>query len=158
MLFGELGFIVTLNFAFFLTLTAFFMQALPIFVLSFSGVVALALGMALFFVSNLMIFGHAKQGYAQGKKLGLALKLGINNNVLKIVDISAITLILALVVCFVGGVYAQSFGIALAICAAMNLLTSLAMNKLFTKWYVRINSKDAKKVRVTREEDINELD
>lgn len=157
-LFGELGFIVTLNYAFFLTLTAFFMQALPIFVLSYSGIVGLGLGIVLFFMSNFIIFSSAKKGYAEGKKIPLAVKLGIKNNALKIVDISVISIIASIVLYFIGGVYVQSFALSLAICSALNLLTSLALNLLFTKWYTRINSKNAKKLRFTREENISELD
>ena len=157
-MFGELGWIVSLCFAFFMTLTVFFMQAIPIYVLSFSGVIGLVLGMVIFFISNFIIFKAAKDGYAEGKKIPLAIKLGINNNVMKIVDISVVAIIFAVGAYIIGGVYAQSFAMALAICAALNLLTSLAMNKMFTKWYTRINTKDAKKLHFTREEHINELD
>lgn len=155
--FGELGFITLLNYAFFLSITAFLMQAMPIFILSFAGIVGLFVGILLFFISNLIIYNSAKRGYAEGKKIPLAIKMGINNNVLKIVDISVVTLIASFVMYFVGGVYVQCFAITVAICAALNLLTSLAMNKLFTKWYTRINSKNAKKLCFTREEHVNEL-
>lgn len=157
-LFGELGLIITLNYAFFLTLTAFFMQALPIFVLSYSGIVGLGLGIVLFFMSNFIIFSSAKKNYAEGKKIPLSVKLGIKNNALKIVDFSVIAIILAIVLYFIGGVYVQSFALALGITSALNLLTSLALNMLFTKWYTRINPKDAKKLRFTREDNISELD
>ena len=157
-MFGELGWIVSLCFAFFMTLTVFFMQAIPIFVLSFSGVIGLVIGMVLFFISNLIIFKAAKDGYAEGKKIPLAVKLGINNSVMKIVDISVVAIIFAVGAFIIGGVYAQSFAMAIGICAALNLLTSLAFNKLFTKWYTRINTKDAKKLHFTREEHVNELD
>lgn len=157
-MFGELGWIVSLCFAFFMTLTVFFMQAIPIFVLSFSGVIGLVIGMVLFFISNFIIFKAAKDGYAEGKKIPLAVKLGINNSVMKIVDISVVAIIFAVGAFIIGGVYAQSFALAIGICAALNLLTSLAFNKLFTKWYTRINTKDAKKLHFTREEHVNELD
>ena len=157
-MFGELGWIVSLCFAFFMTLTVFFMQAIPIFVLSFSGVIGLVIGMVLFFISNFIIFKAAKDGYAEGKKIPLAVKLGINNSALKVVDISVVGMIFAVGAYVVGGVYAQSFALAIGICAALNLLTSLAFNKLFTKWYTRINTKDAKKLHFTREEYVNELD
>ena len=157
-MFGQLGFIVTLNYAFLLTLSAFFMQALPIFVLSYSGVVGLGLGIILFFMSNFIIFNSAKKSYAEGKKIPLSIKLGIKNNALKIVDISVIAIIASIVLYFVGGVYVQSFALGLAILSALNLLTSLALNMLFTKWYIRINSKDAKKLHFIREDNISELD
>jgi preprotein translocase subunit SecD len=134
------------------------MQALPIFVLSYSGIVGLGLGIVLFFMSNFIIFSSAKKNYAEGKKIPLSVKLGIKNNALKIVDFSVIAIILAIVLYFIGGVYVQSFALALGITSALNLLTSLALNMLFTKWYTRINPKDAKKLRFTREDNISELD
>ncbi|MBR5012918.1 MAG: hypothetical protein IKY15_03150, partial [Clostridia bacterium] len=112
----------------------------------------------LFFVSNYIIFNSAKQGYAQGKKLPLAIKLGLSGNTLKVVDISVVSIIFAVAVYLIGGVYAQSFAFALAIASALNMLVSLAFNKLFTKWYTKINTKKAHLVRFTREEHINELD
>ena len=156
--FGQLGFLVLMNVVFLLTISAFLMQAIPVFVLSYSGIIGLLLGVGLFFVSNYIIFSSAKQGYAQGKKLPLAIKLGLNNNVLKIVDISVVSIIFAVAVYLIGGVYAQSFAFALAISAALNMLVSLVFNKLFTKWYTKINTKKAHLVRFTREEHINELD
>lgn len=156
--FGQLGFLVLMNVVFLLTISAFLMQAIPVFVLSYSGIIGLILGVGLFFVSNYIIFSSAKQGYAQGKKLPLAIKLGLNNNVLKIVDISVVSIIFAVAVYLIGGVYAQSFAFALAISAALNMLVSLVFNKLFTKWYTKINTKNAHLVRFTREEHINELD
>lgn len=156
--FGQLGLIVLMNLVFLLSLSAFFMQAIPVFVLSYSGIVGLLIGVGLFFVSNYMIFKTAKDGYAQGKKLPLSVKLGLNGNTLKIVDMSVVAIIFAIAVYAIGGVYAQSFAFTLAIVSALNMLTSLALNKLFTKWYTKINSKNAKLVRFTREEHISELD
>lgn len=156
--FGQLGFLVLMNLVFLLTISAFLMQAIPVFVLSYSGIIGLLVGIGLFFMSNYIIFKSAKEGYAQGKKLPLAIKLGLSNNTLKIVDISVVAIIFAIGVYLIGGVYAQSFAFALAIASALNLLTSLAFNKLFTKWYTKINTKNPQLVRFTREENINELD
>lgn len=156
--FGQLGFLVLMNLVFLLTISAFLMQAIPVFVLSYSGIIGLVLGVGLFFVSNYIIFNSAKQGYAQGKKLPLAIKLGFSGNTLKVVDISVVSIIFAVAVYLIGGVYAQSFAFALAIASALNMLVSLAFNKLFTKWYTKINTKKAHLVRFTREEHINELD
>ena len=156
--FGQLGFLVLMNLVFLLTISAFFMQAIPVFVLSYSGIIGLLLGVGLFFVSNYIIFNSAKKGYAEGKKLPLAIKLGLTGNTLKIVDISVVAIIFAVAVYLIGGVYAQSFAFALALASAINMLVSLVFNKLFTKWYTKINTKKAHLVRFTREEHVNELD
>lgn len=156
--FGQLALLVLMNLVFLLTLSAFFMQAIPVFVLSYSGIVGMLIGIGLFFVSNYMIFQSAKKGYAEGKKLPLAVKLGLSSNTLRIVDISVVAIIFAVGVYIIGGVFAQSFAFALALVSALNMLTSLALNKLFTKWYTKINSKNANLVRFTREEHISELD
>lgn len=156
--FGELGFLVTLNLTFLLTLTAFLMQAIPTFVLCFSGIVGIAVGLVIFFVSNYLIFAQAKKGYAEGKKIPLVLKLGLKSNIMKIVDISVVAILACVAMLFVGNAYMQSFAFAVIICSALNLLTSLVFNLLFVRWYGRINKKQPNKIRFTREENISDLD
>lgn len=155
--FGEFGWIINLTFTFFASTTIFFMQALPIFFLSISGIIGAVLGMVLFFISNLIIFSAIKKGYAEGKKIPLATRLGFHNSVLKIVDMNVLSIIGAVFIYFIGGVYAQSFALSITICASLNMFFSLLMNRWFSKWYLKINSKNAKKLNFKSEVQINEI-
>lgn len=156
-LFGEFGYILTMSLVFFIALTIFFMQAIPIYILSFSGILGAVLGGLIFFMSNMIIFGAIKKGYAEGKKIPLATKFGFNSNVMKIVDISVIAIIASIFIYILGGVYAQSFAFAVGICSALNLLLTLLMTRLFVKWYVAINSTKAEKLHFKRGDNVNEL-
>lgn len=151
-LFGELGYIFTLLLAFFVTLIAFFMQALPIYSLSFSGIIGLAIGLIMFFISNAVIYNTAKKGCAEGKKIPLAIKLGISKSIMKIVDVSVVLIIGSVFMYIFGGAFIKSFALTLALCSALNMFVSILMNKLFTKWYVAINSKNYKKLHFVKGE------
>ena len=97
LLFGEFGYIIMLSLGLFVALMLFFMQAVPVFVLSLAGVVGAVLGLVIFFVSNLIIFNKIKQGYAEGKKIPLAVKTGFKDSTLTIVDINVLAIIAAVV-------------------------------------------------------------
>ena len=150
--FGELGYIFTLLYVFFLGFLAFFMQALPIYILSFSGILALMIGIIMFFVSNFVIYNSAKKGFAEGKKIPLAIKLGINNNIMKLVDVSVVVFIASVVMYIFGGAFVASFALTLAMCVLINLFVSILMNKLLTKWYVAVNSREYKKLHFVKGE------
>lgn len=156
-LFGEFGWIINLAFVFFAVLVMFFLQAVPIFILSLGGIVGILLGILLLYFSNLFIFNNIKKGYAEGKKIPLATKLGFRNATMTVVDLNVIAVIASIVIYFVGGVYAKSFALALGICSALALFTSLLLTKWFAKWYLAINSKDAEKLHLKREAHIDEI-
>ncbi|MBR4406991.1 MAG: hypothetical protein IKT27_01615 [Clostridia bacterium] len=155
-LYGEFGWIINLSYVFFAVFVMFFMQAIPIFVLSMGGVVGTVLGIMLLFLSYMFIFDGVKKGYADGKKIPLATKWGFNNAVMKIVDMNVIAVIGCVVMYILGGAFAQSFALALGICCALNLLISLLLTRWFSKWYVAINSTNPDKLHLKREVQIDE--
>ena len=155
-LYGEFGWIINLSFVFFAVFVMFFMQAIPIFVLSMGGVIGTVLGIFLLFFSYMFIFNGVKKGYADGKKIPLATKWGFNNAIMKIVDMNVIAIISAVAIYILGGAFAQSFALALGICSALNLLISLLLTRWFAKWYVAINSTNADKLHLKREVQLDE--
>ena len=157
LMFGEFGYLITLSLVFFGVLVIFFMQAIPIFTLSMSGIIGSVFGLALLFASYCIIFGNIKKGYAEGKKIPLAVRAGYKKSIMPVVDINVIALILAVVAYFAGGFVLQSFALALGICSALNLFVSLLLTRWLTKWYLRINSTKADKLHMKREASVDEL-
>lgn len=157
--FGEFGYIALLSFAFFASFMMFLLQAIPVFTLSLAGIVGLVLATAIYFISTFVIFNKIKSGYAEGKKLPLAVKLGFKNSVLTVVDINVIVVISAILLYFLGGgAYAQSFAMVLGVGSALTLLLTLLLDRWFAKWYLRINSTKARKLHFVRGANVNELE
>lgn len=155
--FGELGYIALLSLGLVVGLTLFFMQAVPIFILSFSGIIGAVLGLAIFFASIFVIFSKIQKGYAEGKKIPLAIRLGFKNTTLTIVDICVLVIMASVGIYFLGGVVANSFAFALALTTAISMFATLVLTRLYAKWYSVINSTNAKKLNMTREANVDEL-
>ena len=156
-LFGDFGWIFMLSLVFYATIVLFFMQAIPVFALSVGGVVGTILGLVLLFFSNYIIFNNIKKGYAEGKKIPLAVRAGFKKSIMTVVDMNVIAMIIAVVCIIAGGALLQSFAFALLISGALNLFVSLLLNRWFVKWYLNINSKDATRLRMKREANVDEI-
>ncbi|MDD3862868.1 MAG: hypothetical protein PHV79_03370, partial [Clostridia bacterium] len=72
LIFGDFGYLAGLSLAIYFALIMFFMQAIPIFVLSISGIIGALIGLLLLFSSFYIIFDNIKSGYAEGKKIPLS--------------------------------------------------------------------------------------
>lgn len=156
-LFGDFGWIISLSLEIYFVLMMFFMQAIPIFVLSLSGILGAIFALILLFASNYVIFNNIKQGYAEGKKIPLAVKAGYNKSVLTVVDINILSIIFSIMIYLIGSPFSCSFAMALFIGSVLNLFTTLVLTKWFTKWYLGLNSTKANKLRMKREASVNEL-
>lgn len=157
LMFGEFAWLIAMSMAIHFVLMMFLLQAIPIFVLSMGGVVGMVLTLILLFASYNIIFGNIKKGYAEGKKIPLAVKSGYSKSILTVVDINVLALIISFVMFFAGGPFSHSFALVLGIGSGLNILASLVLTKWFTKWYLSLNSTKANKLRMKREANVNEL-
>ena len=157
LLFGDFGWIITLSLAIYFALILFFMQAMPIFILSLGGIVGSIFALLLLGANYYVIFGNIKKGYAEGKKIPLAVKAGYNKSILTVVDMNVLAFIFAIIIYFIGSPFTCGFALALSIGSVLNLFASLVLTKWFTKWYLSFNSTKANKLRMKREASINEL-
>ena len=139
-MFGDFGWLINLSLILYAVLVICLMQSMPIFSLSISGIIGSIVGLALLFASYCVIFGNIKKGYAEGKKIPLAVRAGYKKSILTVVDINVIAFIMAVITYFAGGFILNSFAIALGICSALNIFVSLLVTRWFTKWYLSINS------------------
>ncbi|MDD3862314.1 MAG: hypothetical protein PHV79_00445, partial [Clostridia bacterium] len=158
LIFGDFGYLAGLSLAIYFALIMFFMQAVPIFVLSISGIIGALIGLLLLFSSFYIIFDNIKSGYTEGKKIPLSAKSGFSKSIMTIVDLNVIAIIFAIIIYFVGAPLTHSFAFALGLGALLNMPIALLTTKLFTKWYLSFNSTKPNKLRMKREATINELD
>ena len=155
--FKDFGWISLLSLLIYAVLVMFFMQAVPLVLLTLGGIIALALGLGLLFISHAILFNNIAKEYANGKKIHLSVKAGYKKSILPIVDINVCAIIASFVMWFLGDVFTMSFGIILTISCLMGLFTTLLATKAFMKWYLPINSSNAKKLGFKRGENVNEI-
>ena len=155
--FRDFGWMSLLSLLVYAILVVFFMQAVPIVLLTLGGIIATAIGLALLFFTHILLFSNIANEYANGKKIHLSIKSGYKKSVLPIVDINVVAILLSFVMWFLGDLFSMSFGIILSISSLMGLFTTLLVTKAFMKWYLPINSSNAKKLGLKRGENVNEI-
>lgn len=136
----DLGLISMLSGLINIVLYLFLLQALPIVTLSISGIIGCVIGFALTMLCNVIVFEKIRKEYAKGRKIPLAFKLGFKQSLFDILDVSCIAAIASLVMYFIGFDILKSFAIPLFIGAVLSMLSSLCITRLFTKWYLPLNS------------------
>lgn len=155
--FKDFGWLSLLSLLIYVILVVFFMQAIPLVLLTLGGFIALALGLALLLISHAIMFNNISKEYSYGKKIHLSVKAGYKKSILPIVDINVVAIIASFVMWFLGDVFTMSFGIILTISCAIGMFTSLLVTRAFMKWYLPINSSNAKKLGFKRGENVNEI-
>lgn len=155
--FKDFGWISLLSLLIYAVLVVFFMQAIPLTLLTLGGFIALAIGLAILFISHAIMFNNIAKEYAYGKKIHLSVKSGYKKSILPIVDINVAVIIASFVMWFLGDVFTMSFGLILTISCLMGLFTTLLATRAFMKWYLPINSTNAKKLGFKRGENVNEI-
>lgn len=153
----ELGLIGALSMIYFTVLDLFLLQSIPLITLNISGVVAIALGYFLVYVSHLILFENIKNEYAIGKKIHLSCKGGFKRSLWPILDSH---FILALVfVClwiFLPGSL-KAFAIIMLVATLLSVVSTLGLTRYFVNNYLYINSTKAGRMGLYREEGVKEI-
>ena len=155
--FKDLGLLSILSVLIYGVLLVFFLQAVPLVLLTFGGIIAIALGFALLFICHYILFNNISKEYAYGKKIPLSFKSGYKKSVLPIVDINVCAIIASFVMWFLGDVFTMGFGVIISISCALVLFTTLIVTRGLTKMYLPLNSVNAKKLGFKRGENVNEI-
>ncbi len=129
----------------------FFLQALPIVTLTLSGIIGCVIGFCLTMVCQVIYFENIKKEYKMGRKIPLSFKLGYKNSILNIVDVSVISIIASVILYFIGFEILKSFAIALFLGGIFAIFSSLVIMRGFTKWYLPLNSTNAKHLNLKKE-------
>ncbi len=134
-----------------IVLYLFFLQALPIVTLTLAGIVGCVIGFCLTMLCHVIVFENIKKEYKMGRKIPLSFKLGYKNSVLSVVDVSVISIIASVILYFIGFEILKSFAIALFLGGIFAMFSSLVVTRGFTKWYLPLNSTNAKHLNLTKE-------
>lgn len=156
-LYGELGLIADLVLVIYTILLFFFLQAVPFVQLTLPGIAGIILSLAMAIDGNIIICERIKEEYKLGKKIPAAFKSGFKRSVSAIVDGNVISIIAAIVLILLGTGPIKGFATVLLIGVLISLFTSLVVTRSLINLYLPLNSTNAKKLRLSREDDIDEL-
>ncbi len=136
----DLGLISILTGLVNIVLYLFLLQALPIVTLSLSGIIGAVMGYCLTVLCHIVLFEKMKKEYSMGRKISLSFKLAYKDSLFTILDIMAIALIGSLALYFVGFDLLKSFAIGIFIGGLLSIFSVYCVTRLFTKWYLPLNS------------------
>lgn len=149
--YGDLGLIAGLNTIFFLVISMFLLQAIPGIVINMGSLFALVLTYLMLFNGFVFVFEKVREEYKLGKKLPLAVKGGFKKAIWPVADMSIISAVFGLVLCFFGATMFKSIGFILLSGAILSFVTIYFMTKLTCDWYVILNNKNAKKLHLEKD-------
>jgi len=143
--FKHLGWLACFNMLFFIVISLFLLQSIPLVHVNFAGIIAMALSTILFVSSLVGIFDTAKKHYQNDTKFYIALKLAQKENLFKILISNAFLALVGLGCIFMPVASIQSFGWVVMVMSFVSLFCSLALMRLFIKMYLPFNNIDGKK-------------
>lgn len=152
----DFGIIANFSLIIYSILMLFFLQAIPFVQLTLPGIAGIILSLGMAVDANIIIFERMKDEYKLGKKIPTCVEGGFKKGLVTILDSNITTLIACLVLYIFGTGTIQSFAITLAIGILLSMFTALVLTKIFCRWYLRINSKNPKKLNFKREVIANE--
>ncbi len=141
----HLGWLACFNLLFFITISIFLIQSIPLVTINFSGIIAMMIALIVAIDSLMMIFEKAKSYYNADTKLYVALRVAQKDNLSKILFTSALLVVAGLISIFLPVATLQSFGWVMMIGGLLNMFTSLVLMRLFIKMYLPYNNNDGKK-------------
>jgi len=153
----DFGLIANLSLVIYTILMLFFLQAIPFVQLTLSGIAGIILSLGMAVDANIIIFERMKDEYKLGKKIPTCVEAGFKKGLITILDSNITTLIACLVLYIFGSGTIKSFAITLAIGILISMFTTLVLTRIFCKWYLRINSKNPKKLNFKREVTVDEI-
>ncbi len=155
--YGVLGLLADFAVVIFTVLFAFFLQAVPLVELTISGFAGIAVVYAMLFSSHVIIFERIKEEYSYGKKIPASVTSGFKKSIFTVLDISVVAVVLSTLLLFIGAAEIANFASVLLIGAILTLFTSVIVTKGLVNYYLPLNSTKAKKFKLTREDNIDEI-
>lgn len=135
----------------------FFLQSVPLVQLTISGFAGLMIAVVVLFSAHMFMFENIKSEYSLGKKIPMSFKSGGKKSLPIIADTHVAVIIASVVLYLAGSAGAKSFSIVLVIGVLLSLFFSMVVTRWLLKNYLPLNSTNAKKLRLKREANVNEL-
>lgn len=153
--YGHFGLLADVSLVIYLILMLFFLQAIPFVQLTLPGIAGIILSIGMAVDGNVIIFERIKEEYAAGRKIPFAVKNGFKKAFWSIFDSNITTIISALVLYILGTASIKGFAITLLLGVVLSMFTTLVVSRFLCKWYLPLNSTNAKRLRLKRSKYLN---
>ena len=141
----HLGWLACFNLLFFITISLFLLQSIPLVHINFAGMIGFLIA-SIFIIDNFIsIFEKAKEHYNQNTKLYIAMKLAQSETLTKTFVTNVGLMIVGLISLFMPSLAIQSFGWVTFVMSFVSIFCVQVLNRLFIKMYLPFNSTDGKK-------------
>ena len=141
----HLGWLTSFAMLFFIVISLFLLQSIPLVHLNFAGFIAMAICFMVMVDTFIDMFETAKKHYQEDKKLSIAIKMALKDCLPKTLISNALILLVGFICVFVPVLSIQSFGWVALVSSVISVFTSLALMRLFLKMYLTLNNEDGKK-------------
>lgn len=141
----HLGWLACFNLLFFITISLFLLQSIPLVHINFAGMIGFLIAFIFIIDSFISIFEKAKEHYNQNTKLYIAMKLGQSETLTKTFVTNVGLMIVGLISLFMPSLAIQSFGWVTFVMSFVSIFCVQVLNRLFIKMYLPFNSTDGKK-------------
>ena len=157
LLYRDLGLLASFAIVVNLVLMLFFLMAVPMVQLTLPAIAGVILSIGMAVDGSVIIFERIKEEYASGKRMHNAFNDGFKRSISAILDGQITTIIAAICLAIFGTGTIRGFAIVLLIGIVISLFTSLVVQRGLLQMYLAINSKNAKRAGLRREEIANEM-
>lgn len=157
LLYRDLGVLASYAIIINLVLMMFFLMAVPYVQLTLPAIAGVILSVGMAIDGSVIIFERIKEEYASGKRMHNAFNDGFKKSINAILDGQITTIIAAICLAIFGTGTIRGFAIVLLIGIVISLFTSLVVQRGLLQMYLALNSKNAKRVGLRREENANEM-
>ncbi len=141
----QIGLVACFNLLFFITISLFIMQSIPLLHLNFSGMLALFIAFILVCDSLICIIEKAKQHYNQQTQLYVSFNMAKKETWARILISFSLMLFAGIVAVFMPSTAISSFGWAMLVLSIIGAFTSLALMRLFINMYLPLNPNNGEK-------------
>ena len=141
----QIGWIACFNLLFFITISLFIMQSIPIFNLNFSGILAMLICFVLVADMLTTIIEKAKQHYNQETQLYISFNMAKKETWMRILITLSVIFVVGLIGVFMPSMAVKSVGWVMLVMSVVALFTTLVLMRLFINMYLPLNPKDGKK-------------
>lgn len=157
LVYGHFGLIANMVLVLYTVILLFFLQAIPLVQLTLPGIAGIILGLGMAVDANVIIFERVKDEYRLGKKIPPSVATGFKRAFVAILDSNVTTIIAAVVLYLIGTGPIKGFAVTLFLGIIVSLFCSLIVTRKLVNWYLVLNSTKPAKLKLTREETVNEL-
>lgn len=141
----KLGLLACYNLLFFVVISLFLLQSIPLVHINLAGVIAMMLGLTFAIDSLLIQFEKAKEHYQNGAQLFVAFREANKETLFKTLFLNALILIAGFICVFMPVGALRSFGWVALVVSIVSTFTNLVLMRLFTKMYLAFNNEDGSK-------------